>query len=463
MNSQIALPTTAADLVDEYDRKERELDDRIKLFQQHCTDFEASILVRGTFAESVFSAPSIYPDRLRKNLLQSGWKAVYSHLQIDRLASAKDKKLFDQGMANPPPLTLDNVKATFGDYFLNTRHHILRGLAEVFVDLDPAYKSHSKVRIGKKGLPKRIILNWGSYYHSYGFDKFVDVVNALAALQGIKPFNWSERTIFEIAHGKGEDAILDGRTYERKKSRYSDEIETFKSVNRGLRIRKFANGNVHIFFEEPTLTDINLGLAEFYGEVLPDVDPDNPTKAPSTAVSKDLQFYASPKKVIDAALDFAEIHTTEYYRGDPPKLYVLEPSCGDGRILDELRLRGCRVTGVEYHRDRATQARNKGHNVYCKNFLEMIPVPDFDKIVMNPPFYGRHYVKHVRHAMKFLKPGGTLVAILPASARYDHKELDDLADSKWNENWKDLPPGSFSEVGTNIPTILLRAFAPKEA
>ena len=33
----------------------------------------------------------------------------------------------------------------------------------------------------------------------------------------------------------------------------------------------------------------------------------------------------------------------------------------------------------------------------------------FDAVVMNPPFYGRHYIKHVNHALKFLKPGGVLV------------------------------------------------------
>jgi hypothetical protein len=72
---------------------------------------------------------------------------------------------------------------------------------------------------------------------------------------------------------------------------------------------------------------------------------------------------------------------------------------------------------------------------------------------MNPPFYGKHYVKHVLHALKFLKPGGKLTAILPASARYDHKLLDG--------RWSDLPVGSFSESGTNINTTVLTMWAPK--
>jgi hypothetical protein len=43
--------------------------------------------------------------------------------------------------------------------------------------------------------------------------------------------------------------------------------------------------------------------------------------------------------------------------------------------------------------------------------------------------------------------GGTLTAILPATARYDHGLL--------TGHWSDLPVGSFSENGTNISTTVL--------
>lgn len=84
------------------------------------------------------------------------------------------------------------------------------------------------------------------------------------------------------------------------------------------------------------------------------------------------------------------------------------------------------------------------------NFLEQSSAPEFDLVVMNPPFYGRHYEKHVRHALKFLKPRGLLVAILPITARYDHRGLEDL-----KPLWRDLPVGSFSESGTNINTTVM--------
>lgn len=210
----------------------------------------------------------------------------------------------------------------------------------------------------------------------------------------------------------------------------------------GLMVRRFGNGNAHVYFDDLALQDINRALAEFYGDVLPDVDPEAPEKAPSTAIAKDLQFYWSPPDVVAAAIDYAGIYSRV------PALRVLEPSCGDGRILDALRAKGCQAFGIEYHAGRAEQARAKGHRVLTANFLECPTTPEFDVVVMNPPFYGRHYVKHVRHALKFLKPGGILVAILPATAHYDHQELEG--------DWRDLPVGSFAEAGTNVPTGILR-------
>lgn len=465
-HTKIAMPATAADLIEEHDQKAAQLEHAIATYRAATDAMNMAATVRGTYVEQVIPPCHLNEKSLRKNLLKSGWRAVYSHLQIDRLATAKDKQQFERGFQDPPPLTLDNAKATFGDYFVNTRFHILRGLAEVFTGLDDAYKSHSKVRVGVKGLPKRVVLNWGDYAHGYGFERFVDIVNALAALRGQEPFAWTERGAIQAAHDQGEDAILDGRTYTVPARYDHQKPDVHKTVDRGLTVRRFKNGNAHVFFDKWALLDINRALAEFYGEVLPDVDPIEPERAPSTAVAKDLQFYWTPPAVAAAALDFAELHQRSYYRDNPPALRVLEPSCGDGRLMDAITERGFYSFGIEYDAGRAAQAKAKGHVVHLGNFLEQQPpssdADKFDRVVMNPPFYGRHYGKHVRHAMKFLRPGGVLVAILPATARYDHGELDDLGNgSRFHESWRDLPTASFAEAGTNVPTVLFRAFAPR--
>lgn len=436
--SALALPRTVVDLIEEYDAKCDGLAAEIERFNDSASRLEMMGTVSGAYAGNVFrTRPSVCERSLKANLLKSGWRAIYQRLQVERIASAEDKRKFERGFEDPPELTLENARATFEDYFTNARWHILRGLAEVFTQLDPAYKSHSKVRIGVKGLPKRVILtNFGDYSGTYGRDRLRDMVNALAAMCGQPMMEHEEFQAISDAHRANKDAVLGPR---------------------GIRVRKFANGNAHVFFTPETLKVINLGLAEFYGEVLPDVDEDGASHKPGTALAKDLQFYWTPPAVIDRALEEAGIpHRNDYAFGAEPKAFrALEPSCGDGRILDALAARGCRSFGIEVHPGRAEQARAKGHKVLTANFLECPPEPIFDKVVMNPPFYGRHYAKHVRHALRWLKPGGMLVTILPASAHYDHGELEG--------RWTDLPVASFAAAGTNIPTGLMRMFAPAQA
>jgi len=392
----LARQSTVLDLIEEYEEKRAAIEERVAEFEAAMTKLEMAACVQGKFVvPAIRNRPYVRAEDLKENLRKSGWRAVYDRLQIDRIASAKDRKRFEMELASPPELTFDNAKATFGDYLMRPRYHILRGLAEVFADLDPAFKSHSKVKIGVKGLPKRVILSgFGSYYGTYGRDKLRDIINALAAYRGQPLMDHAEFSLIDDAHRAREDAILDGRPV----PVYRDGKKEMEPMpNRGLTIRKFGNGNVHVFFSPETLLDVNRALAEFYGDVLPDVDPEQPEKAPGTSVAKDLQFYWSPPAVIESALEFAGIFNLREWRTNPPEPFrVLEPSCGDGRIMDAVRARGHHVIGVEYHAGRAAEARAKGHHVVTANFLEQPAEPKFDFVVMNPPFYGRHYVKHVR-------------------------------------------------------------------
>jgi hypothetical protein len=420
--------------------------------------------VQGTYVDRVTSHGSPSEITMRKNLLKSGWRAVYNRLRIADIATAKDKQLFDRTIADPPPLTLDNAKATFIDYLANPRDHILRGLAEVFCALDPAYKSHSKVKIGVQGLPKRIIIQgWGGF-SSHGENQFRDIVNALASFQRKPHIEWGEMRMIKDATGNGGEFAMDGSYMLTSKAGLPygrNEPET--AVKRGIMVRGYQNGNTHLIFNKETLLDINRALAEFYGDILPDVEEDGLPRHASTAVSKDLQFYWTPPAVVEDALEYANVWSDRQYSGKRPELRILEPSCGDGRIMDEIRVRGYQALGIEFHAGRAAECKAKGHSVVCANFLEQRPVEEFDRVIMNPPFYGKHYAKHVRHAFKFLKPAGILVAILPATARYDHNELVDLIpNTQWrNESaWKDLPVGSFSASGTNVPTTMLRLVKP---
>lgn len=431
---EIAVQRVISDLVDEYTFKKENLKVELEQFKKAGDAVKMAATVNGVFGKEHINVGSIYIQTLEKNLLKSGWLAVYSRCKIARIATAQDKKQFEVDLERGlPELTKENIVATFGDYLLDMRGNVLRGLAEVFSALDPAYKSHEKVKVGVKGLPKRIIISsLNEYAYGDGWDKIKDVLNALAAYQGLPLVEHAE-----MLHLCNEGDLLENT--------FDDVIEKQKTWARGVWIKKFKNGNGHLYFNDLALADINRGLAEYYGDVLPDETGEKPTKkAESTAVSKDLAYYPTPQKVLDRVLN-----DVYFQDGD----IILEPSCGCGRILDAVKQKNNKVDllGVEFDPNRAMQAKSKGYKVMTANFLDVMPTGDFDYVIMNPPFAGKHYVKHIDHAMKFLKDGGRLVSILPITAKADHGILDD----KYKCAWYDLPFGSFRESGTNINTTIV--------
>lgn len=491
MSTALAPQRVVSDLVEEYHEKLEALPEALKAYEAAEPTLNMACTIQGTYVGSPVSGRSFTGlDRLQNTLLVSAWKAVYSRLQIDMLASANDKKDWEKFLADPAPFSLVTVREKFGPYLLDPWTNVLRGVAEVFCDLDPAYKSHSKVKIGVKGLPKRVILSYWTSYSGGAKDKLRDMLNAIRAyerrplvdygtLEDIIDFNKAlggkVRDFDTGRYSTGAKVIKDGKLYKLEAYRH-DHGDEFKESTEGtvgwreiinpepgIELRFFGGTNTcHVIFKPETLLTINRALAEYYGEVLPDAEDEDAKPRASTAVSKDLAYYPTPAKVVETVLHAIDLEDRTKdrwrYEGTEPKR-VLEPSCGDGRFLDAIRKRGHRAFGVEVHAGRAAEARAKGHAVLTANFLECTPREDFDLVVMNPPFYGKHYAKHVRHAMKFLKPGGALVAILPATAFYDHDELADMM--KPREAWSDLPVASFAESGTNVPTGILKAWKPE--
>lgn len=416
MSTELAYPHAIRDIISEYYYKKENLTAEIKQFYSHLSAINAASSITGGFvSDQLVRDPYIYESKGQHLLLASAWKALYVRLNLDQVFSAKDEDLFEQSLLNPPELTLDNLKAAFGDYWENPRYYILKGLAEVFCGLDKFYKSHTNFGVGVKGLPKRVILNGFSQSASRASDRLVDMCRAMLQVTGESALKNEERAVIRDGAFRNQD---------------------FELERLGLSVKTFANGNAHVHFNKRALSTVNDALHEFYGLVLPDESGEKPdAKQASTAVSKDLQFYRTPSAVVKIVL--GNLHL-------PAGALVLEPSCGDGAILDELVARRYKAVGVEFDAGRAAQSRQKGHEVMTGNFLTVEPNPKYDAVVMNPPFVGKHYIKHVEHAMKFLKPGGTLATILPASAWYDHKVL--------KGRWQDLPVASFKESGTNVGT-----------
>lgn len=424
-------------LVEEYEIKRENIPNLLETLKEAEIAVEMGATIGGTFVHSIWgrgSKNSTSKSNLESALLRSAWLHVYKGLNIEKIAPASDRAAYERELETPPPFTVDNIRANFGKYILDPRSHVLRGLAEVFCSLDHSFKSHSKVKIGVSALPKRIILSgFGQYsYGSWGQQKMKDTLNAIAALDKRKMVTESEI------------------------NRMADDARKNKEhLWWGGKLRVFSNGNAHLFFNKETLDIVNRGLAEYYGEVLPDTPDESSSRARSTEVSKDLQFYRTPDKIADRLVEKAFPRTG---------MRILEPSCGDGSIIKAVQrfvtknsLCDISIQSYEVDANRAHRAKETGTSVICKNFLEVPPSPSFDLVLMNPPFYGKHYQAHVEHARKFLKPNGVLYAILPVTAATDHGFV---TIQKWGRDvWEDLPVGSFSESGTQINTGIVRFFS----
>jgi hypothetical protein len=150
-----------------------------------------------------------------------------------------------------------------------------------------------------------------------------------------------------------------------------------------------------------------------------------------------------------------------------PGLRVLEPSAGRGSLLRAVRRRCKRVeiVAVERLRVLCDSLERQGFAPRCEDFLEIRPgeLELVDRVVMNPPFSRAQDIAHVRHAMRFLRPGGVLVAVMSAGVKF----RQDRAASEFRAYVEsiggtidDLPEGSFAAAGTMVRTVVVRLVQP---
>ena len=131
---------------------------------------------------------------------------------------------------------------------------------------------------------------------------------------------------------------------------------------------------------------------------------------------------------------------------------ILEPSAGLGRLLDVVD--PIPTTAIEIApqlvQELYKQERD-GVKLLQRDFLTVTPEETglFEAVIMNPPFHMRADIKHIKHALTFLRPGGRLAALCMAGPHRE-KELKPLA-----ETWEILPAKTFKETGTNIDVVFL--------
>ncbi len=165
------------------------------------------------------------------------------------------------------------------------------------------------------------------------------------------------------------------------------------------------------------------------------------------------QLFPTPEALAEEVAEAAEIE---------PGMTVLEPSAGTGNLLRAIRKVSeaqAICTAVEVNAKLCEQLRSvePGTRVECADFLQMSPetLGSFDRVVMNPPFGNAEDIKHIEHALKFLTPGGRIVAICAAGPRQTER-LGSLA-RQLGGSFETLPDGSFLASGTNVRAALFIA------
>lgn len=165
----------------------------------------------------------------------------------------------------------------------------------------------------------------------------------------------------------------------------------------------------------------------------------------------EFNYFPSPPAVVERLIELAEIK---------PGMQVLEPSAGRGAIAVACAERGADVDCVELMEANydALCADDRLKRVKRGCFLEHGVIEAYDRIVMNPPFKGQADIKHVTHALKFLKPGGKLVSVMAASVGFRENRLTnefrDLITERGGRI-EALPDGAFKESGTMVRTVIV--------
>jgi len=378
---------------------------------------------------------------------------VWAHLvQITDLERLMDKKAKDQLnqqlLTDPPEATEENVVATLTQFALDADTIFKRGIAECFSNLDRRFRSHDGWKIGSRVILSHAFGEWGGWsFYTNHRDTLQDIERTFFVLDGRVP---------PATYAGIVSAVEDSRRG-RSGPRQS-EIET-----EFFRVRCFMNGNAHVWFKRDDLVEkVNKLLAEYYGAVIPEErEPDEDTglHTPKSGIAKNYGFFPTPDAAAQTVIEAAPL----YRAPDEPPLRVLEPSAGTGSLAGRAADKGAQVDCVEIQPALADHLRRSGRfrNVVQADFLALQPDPAnlYDRVVMNPPFDRERDIDHVVHAMKFLKPDGCLVAVMSAGTEFrETKKSTAFRElmGKMNASWRDLPPGSFSSVGTNVNTIILR-------
>lgn len=376
----------------------------------------------------------------RQDVDRATWRHLLAVSGMERLMDQTAKKQFDEQLRDDPPeVSADTCRATMQGLFADAPTIFLRGIAEAFSTLDRRFRSHDGFTIGSRIVLTRAFNEHGSwnYWHD-AQAKFRDV----------------ERTFY----------VMDKKQQPDRQSGILGVIDaarlgvfgpaSFTVEDEYFRVRAFKNGNLHVWFKRDDLLErVNQLLGDYYGAVLGDRRQKKAAPPEQRAPARHFSYFPTPEAPAAEVMDAALIR---------PGMSVLEPSAGCGSLARRAGASGANVTAVELDHQHIEKlnALPGIERVIHGDFIAQDPgvIGRFDRVIMNPPFCDGRDVDHVRHALRFVAPGGRLVAIMSAGIAFKedaaHVELRQLIAAAGGRI-RDLPARSFASVGTDINTCIV--------
>ncbi|PBB29767.1 DUF4942 domain-containing protein [Mesorhizobium sp. WSM3882] len=309
-----------------------------------------------------------------------------------------------------PPVTVDNVYATIEKWAGESEMIFRRGIATAFSKLDRRFRSHDGFKVGS-----RMILTYAfdrDHGHvSWGgtWDTVRDIERTFSVLDGKKP---SYNSIENVVRAER-------RGFQPQQSEHHGEY---------FRIVAYKNGNAHLWFTRDDLVErVNKMLAEYYGEVIGDGqtrEQDDLFRNRKTTPAKNFGFFPTPDEAADELLKGIPIMQAS----DAPRLRILEPSAGTDNLA-----RRCITSLNDF----------SGHYGY-------------DDPVKRERWRAEYRFDNIVDCVE-LQPALSAALEAQPEFRETRKAIAFRGlIQKLNGQFRDLPHGSFAEVGTYVNTVTVK-------
>jgi len=171
----------------------------------------------------------------------------------------------------------------------------------------------------------------------------------------------------------------------------------------------------------------------------------------AVTVDASTECFTTPGPVIQLMIDHASLQDGQL---------ILEPSAGTGAIVGYIlkEFPAVKLDVFELNLTLQEILKGKGYNLRGSDFLGFDAKPEYDRILMNPPFSKLQDIDHVLKAYECLRYGGRLVSVMSPGAFF-HTRLKACDFRFWFKKFRgecyDLPPESFKNSGTDVNSKII--------